>query len=73
MSQISTKPDLVVTSEPVLTGLGRPEYVSENEVLDSPLARLRLLWDQRRLLGRVMLIGLIVGSVIAFLIPKEYQ
>src|SRR6266567_2564528 len=73
MSQISTKPDLVVTSEQAPTGLGRADYVSENEVLDSPLARLRLLWDQRRLLGRIVLMSLIVGSLIAFLIPKQYQ
>src|SRR5258708_13688958 len=73
MSQISTKPDLVVTSEQAPTGLGRADYVSETEVLDSALARLRLLWDQRRLLGRIVLMSLIVGSLIAFLIPKQYQ
>src|SRR5258708_5558843 len=73
MSQISTKPDLVVTSEQALTGLGRSDFVSENEVQDSPLERLRLLWDQRRLLGRIVLTGLIAGSLIAFLIPKQYQ
>jgi len=73
MSQISTKPDLVVTSEQALTGLGRSDFVSENEVQDSPLERLRLLWDQRRLLGRIVLTGLIAGSLIAFLVPKQYQ
>lgn len=34
--------------------------------------RMRLLWENRRLLGRAAGIGLIVGAVIAILIPSQY-
>jgi len=34
---------------------------------------LRLLWDHRGLLGRVMLIGLVASTLVAFLLPKRYE
>jgi uncharacterized protein involved in exopolysaccharide biosynthesis len=37
------------------------------------LARLRLLWDQRRFLGRCVLVGFVVATLIAFLIPKQFE
>ena len=37
------------------------------------LASFRLLWDNRRWLGRVALLGLVISTVIAFLIPNEYE
>lgn len=36
------------------------------------LARLRLLWRERRFLVRVSFIGLLAATVLAFLIPKRY-
>jgi capsule polysaccharide export protein KpsE/RkpR len=42
-------------------------------VWDGPLERLRLLWTQRRLLGRFVTAGLVAGLVIAFSIPKEFR
>lgn len=35
--------------------------------------RLRLLWDERRIIARVALCGLAVGTLLAFLLPKQYQ
>ena len=37
------------------------------------LPRLRLLWGMRRFLGRCALAGLFVATLIAFLIPSEYE
>ncbi|MGB7600550.1 MAG: GNVR domain-containing protein [Candidatus Sulfotelmatobacter sp.] len=37
------------------------------------LARLRLLWDERRSIARVTLAGLGVATAIAFLLPKQYR
>ncbi|MCU1302746.1 MAG: hypothetical protein JWQ87_3030 [Candidatus Sulfotelmatobacter sp.] len=35
--------------------------------------RLRLLWDDRRVIGKVTLTGLVLGAILAFLLPKQYQ
>src|SRR5712692_7936877 len=37
------------------------------------VAPLRLLWEHRRLLARVVLYGLLAGTLIAFLIPTRYE
>src|ERR1700756_5196142 len=36
-------------------------------------AHFRLLWEQRRLLVRAVLCGLLAGMAVAFLIPNRYQ
>jgi capsule polysaccharide export protein KpsE/RkpR len=35
--------------------------------------RLRLLWDERRLLSKVVSYGLVFGILLAFLLPKHYR
>lgn len=37
------------------------------------VAKLRLVWDERRFLFRAAVLGLIFSTVIAFLIPKHYK
>lgn len=37
------------------------------------VARLRLVWEERAFVGRVTIIGLILGVLLAFVIPKEYE
>lgn len=37
------------------------------------LPRLRLLWDRRRFLAKVMAAGLLASTLLAFLIPKQYE
>ncbi len=37
------------------------------------LARARLFWDQRRFFLRCALVGLLVATLIAFLIPKQFE
>jgi uncharacterized protein involved in exopolysaccharide biosynthesis len=47
-----------------------PETRESNEKV---LASLRLLWDRRRLLFRVVLYALLAGTLVAFLIPARYE
>jgi uncharacterized protein involved in exopolysaccharide biosynthesis len=37
------------------------------------LARLRLLWNERRFLVRCVLVGVVVATLVAFLIPKQFE
>jgi uncharacterized protein involved in exopolysaccharide biosynthesis len=59
--------------EPDMKEMAGPTFVSRKEAQDGPLERLRLLWDERRLLVRVAAAGLVAGILIAFLIPRQYQ
>src|SRR5216684_1981488 len=40
---------------------------------DNSVARLRLLWEHRRVLARVVLYGLLASTLIAFLLPARYE
>ena len=40
---------------------------------DGAATKLRILWEQRRSLGRATILGLVLATGIAFLIPKRYQ
>jgi capsule polysaccharide export protein KpsE/RkpR len=43
------------------------------ESRDKSIERLRLLWDERRFLGKAVAAGLVLGILLAFLLPKHYQ
>lgn len=45
---------------------------SLREARERKAARLRRLWNARRFLLRVFLVGLVVSTIIAFLIPRQY-
>ena len=40
---------------------------------EQTIARLRLLWTHRKLLFRATVCGLVIGALIAFLIPKRFE
>jgi len=65
-----TRPDF--SPEPAFRGIGAAEPIA-----DSASARLighlSLLWSERRACGRATLAGLLVGTLLAFLLPKQYQ
>ena len=48
----------------------KPEIRESNEKI---LASLRLLWDRRRMLFKVVLYGLLSSTLVAFLIPARYE
>src|SRR5277367_5042133 len=49
-----------------------PEW-RENSTRERMLPRLRLLWGMRRFLFRCALVGFVVATLIAFLIPSEWE
>jgi capsule polysaccharide export protein KpsE/RkpR len=65
-----TRPDF--SAEPAFRGRGMPE-AAENTASARVFERLRLLWDERRIIGQVTLGALLLGTVAAFLLPKQYQ
>lgn len=44
-----------------------------SEKTEAALARLRLLWNARRALTRIMVAGMMAGTLIAFTLPKCYE
>ncbi len=70
MSLISARPP----ENPVQSrSIGLHELDSVDASYREPVARLRLLWDQRRFLGRALAVGLVLGIVLSFLLAKQYQ
>ena len=65
-----TRPDF--SAEPAFRGLGTTGPI-EDSASAKLSERLRLLWDERRVISRMTLSGLVLGTVVAFLLPKQYQ
>jgi len=61
-------PELPENDLPITLGPEETPQGSENSV-----AYLRLLWEHRRLLARVVLYGFLASTFIAFLIPTRYE
>jgi capsule polysaccharide export protein KpsE/RkpR len=49
------------------------EDLSLDEVRAKAVGQLRLVWGERRFLGKAFLAGLLVGCLVAFLIPARYE
>jgi uncharacterized protein involved in exopolysaccharide biosynthesis len=49
----------------------KPEF-GTTAVDSGPIENLRVLWNGRRFIAKMALIGLIAGTLIAFLLPKRY-
>ncbi len=72
MSETSTNSeDRVENGLPVEGDLD--EILEQLALRQKRLARLRLLWDQRRFLFRAAALGLVAAMLLAFLIPKRYE
>jgi capsule polysaccharide export protein KpsE/RkpR len=72
VSQIGTKPQVEDLPSPIDDEMGEEESFGP-ELNARLIARLRLLWAERALLGKATLAGLVIGLVIAFLIPTRYD
>ena len=70
MAQVQTRPvEYPPTRE--FEEVRKPEFATT--VVDSgPLENLRVLWSGRRFITKMALIGLIAGTLVAFLLPKRY-
>jgi uncharacterized protein involved in exopolysaccharide biosynthesis len=50
-----------------------PEFEQTRQANENSVAHLRLLWDHRRLVARVVCAGMLASALIAFLIPTRYE
>jgi uncharacterized protein involved in exopolysaccharide biosynthesis len=71
MSQIETKSRAQYAPDPDFEVA--VTHFRTTGVRDKLVESLRLLWVERRFIGRLALIGVLSGTLIAFLLPKEYQ
>jgi uncharacterized protein involved in exopolysaccharide biosynthesis len=72
LMQTSPKSHVMVEETPDAKATFAPEW-DESLTRERILPRLRLLWAMRRFLGRCALVGLFVTTLIAFLVPSEYE
>jgi len=71
VTQTATKQQPATAHQPVLGEVSLPEVPLE-DAREWQAERLRLLWNHRRVFTRAAAAGLIVSTIIAFLIPKSY-
>ena len=65
-----TRPDF--STEPGFLAVAIPEQI-EGVPPDRLIAYLRLFWSERRILGQLAVVGLAVGTLLAFVLPEQYQ
>ena len=70
MAQVKTRPVEYPTSRD-LEEVGKGQFDATTADPGS-VAHLRVLWDGRRFIAKMALIGLITGALVAFLLPKKY-
>jgi len=72
MEETTINPD-AVTVEQQIAAEALLEERERQAARENRIARLRLLWSRRRFLSRATAGGLVLATVIAFLIPKSFQ
>lgn len=70
MAQVKTRPiDYPEAGE--LEEVVKPEF-DETAARSEPVEHLRVVWAGRRFIARMAVIGLLTGTLLAFLLPKRY-
>jgi uncharacterized protein involved in exopolysaccharide biosynthesis len=72
LMQTRSNPNAVLVEAPEAQETIAPEW-NDGLTRERVLPRLRLLWGMRRFLGRCALVGLVAATLIAFLIPSQYE
>jgi len=72
MAQAGTKQQPETVPQQVETGTLEPE-VSASNMRENLIQRLRLLWNERQFLSRAAVTGLLLGTLLAFLLPKKFE
>ena len=72
MVQAGTKPQPETMPQEVEREALDPE-VSVASTRENLIQRLRLLWNERRFLSRAAVAGLLLGTLVAFLLPKRFE
>jgi len=71
VTQTAAKPQPETTAQPVVGKVLLPEMLFEDS-REWQAEQLRLLWGRRRFFFRTGAIGLLVSTLVAFMIPKSY-
>jgi capsule polysaccharide export protein KpsE/RkpR len=71
MRVLKSDPDTIAVDQPNLPD-PHVEEVEDQFVRGRYLSKLRLLWNERRFIVRCGIAGLLVSTLIAFVIPKEF-
>jgi uncharacterized protein involved in exopolysaccharide biosynthesis len=72
VSQTGTRSQIEESPQQIAEEAGSEE-LSAIDVRARAVGRLRLFWGERRFLGKAFLAGLVVGCLIAFVIPAQYE
>jgi capsule polysaccharide export protein KpsE/RkpR len=72
VTQTGTKPQQELTPQPDFAESPTPEFLGEDS-RDISVERLRLLWNERRFLRQTAVVGLLLGTLLAFLLPKRFE
>jgi capsule polysaccharide export protein KpsE/RkpR len=70
--QTGTKQQPETVPQQVQREVLEPE-VSVSGMWENSIQRLRLLWNARKLLSRAAVAGLLLGTLVAFLLPKRFE
>jgi capsule polysaccharide export protein KpsE/RkpR len=73
LSQTGAKPQIDESPELLTEEVGADEDLTGVELRAQAVRQLRLFWAERRFLGQSFLAGLLVGCLVAFLIPARYE
>ncbi len=71
MTQTAAKPQPETAPQPVAGEILLPKIAAE-DTREWQVDQLRLLWGRRRFFFRTVIVGLLVSTLVAFLIPKSY-
>lgn len=71
VAQLGTKPRLEPDKQLPPGGLTLDDH-SEARSPEILTVSLRVLWNKRRMLAKATVLGLLLGSILAFILPKEY-
>jgi uncharacterized protein involved in exopolysaccharide biosynthesis len=72
VAQTGTRSQIEEPPQPI-TEEADLEAVSSAELRAKAVEQLRLFWNERRFLGKAFFTGIVVGCLVAFLIPTRYE
>src|SRR3974390_1334260 len=72
MTQTAAKPQ-TEPAQPMPFDDPRLEGLEERLGTELLFVRMRLLWEKRSFIYRAAIVGLVIGTILAFVIPKQYE
>ena len=72
MAQTGLRSQIEEPTEPITDEVDAEE-VSSSELQAKAVDQLRLFWNERRFLATAFVVGLVIGAIVALLIPSRYE